>query len=233
MEMVKNIFIEEKLIEHIKEYDVVLIGTGIKNSMYNGFQKEIAVNFPEVEKINKETKYDDIKKLGTCQVITKYHKDGFPIFVLCYITKGRYRPDIKPDTLEYASLRTCFEIVNEHFKGKKVATTLMGSSKFEGGGDSKRIYQIIMDTCNDIDLDIYDYEQDDVIARNKDTYYHIVKDYKDGVITKDEYEDRMKKYLWESEIGIYNGPVPEGNLWTVRKKIKEIKFKRKNKRWNM
>ena len=60
--MVKEIIVGENLINHIKEYDVILVGTSIKNCFGNGFQYDIGLNFPDVLKVNRKTKYDDPNK---------------------------------------------------------------------------------------------------------------------------------------------------------------------------
>lgn len=222
--MVKEINIGTDLIDEIQKYDVILIGTSIKNSLGNGFQHKIGVNFRDVLIKNNETNYDDPKKLGTCEVITSYVKQGFPIFVLCYITKGRYRPDIIPDALDYDALKSCLELVNEHFKGKKVASTLMGSEKYEGGGDSREIYKIIANACTDIDLYIYDYIQRNFREENYDNYLNIVNEYAKGKITREEYNKRKIKHLWEQSFGKYLSLPPENlTIREVKQKIKEIK----------
>lgn len=227
--MVKEIYIGTDLIDEIKKYDVILIGTSIKNSLGNGFQHKIGVNFRDVLLRNKETNYDDPKKLGTCEVITSYVKQGFPVFVLCYITKGRYRPDKQPDALNYEALTNCLELVNKHFKGKKVATTLIGSEKYEGGGDAKKIYQIIADTCDDIDLYIYDYIQENFLIEEQNIYKEIAYARKNELISHEEYEEKMKKYLWEKNFGKYLMPIPNMKLYDVKKEIKKIKEQRKIK----
>jgi len=226
--MVKQINVGTDLIDEIQNYDVILIGTSIKNSLGNGFQHKIGVNFRDVLIKNKETNYDDIKKLGTCEVITSYVKQGLPIFVLCYITKGRYRPDIKPDALDYKALESCLELVNKHFSGKKVATTLIGSEKYEGGGNAREIYKIIANTCDNIDLYIYDYIQEDFRIEEKRQYLNICYDYIAKKLTHEEYEEKIKQYLWEKNFGKYVNPMPEDSLYNIKKKIKEIKNSWKN-----
>lgn len=226
--MVKEIIIGTDLIEDIKKYDVILIGTSIKNALGNGFQHKIGVNFRDVLVKNKETNYDDTKKLGTCNVITTYVKQGFPVFVLCYITKGRYRPDKQPDAVDYDALRSCLELVNMHFKGKKVASTLIGNEKYEGGGDAKKIYTIIADTCDDIDLYIYDYHQENFLDENQKQYLDISLSRKDNKISHEEYEERMKKFLWEREFGTYIAPMPDMSLYDIKKEIKRIKEEWRN-----
>lgn len=224
--MVKEVLIGYDLIDHIKEYEVILVGTGINNNKGNGFQKKIFLSFPEVDRINKETNYNDVKKLGTCQVVSSYVKDGFPIFVLCYITKGRYRPDIIPDALDYDALKSCLELVNEHFKGKKVATTLIGNSIFEGGGNDKKIYSIIADTTDDIELTIYDYIQEDYYKETRRKVKEIYDSHKLGKLTKEEFEKTLCNFWWERNFGKYLSKPPEN---VPRKKLlKEIsKIKQK------
>jgi len=221
--MVKEIIVGENLINHIKEYDVILVGTSIKNCFGNGFQYDIGLNFPDVLKVNRKTKYDDPNKLGTCEVVTSYQKKGFPLFVICYITKGRYRPDIQPDALDYNALTNCLELVNKHFKGKKIGTTLIGNSNYEAGGNAKKIYDIIADTCDDVDLYIYDFEQENYKEKIRNTFVNIVKDYKTNNITLEEYQDRMKKFCWEKSFGIYT-PMPDMSLTEIRNEIKRLKY---------
>ena len=222
--MVKKIFIGDNLIDDIQKYDVILIGTSIKNSLSNGFQHDIATNFSKVDEINRKTKYDDPQKLGTCEVVSSYVKDGFPIFVICYITKGRYRPDIKPDALDYNALRSCLLLVNKNFKGKKVGTTLLGAEKYEGGGDSKEIYKIIDETCNDIELYIYDFVQKDFRKRRTEEYRRIGNERKNKLISREEYEEQMKKFLWVENFGNFFNPIPsDKSLYEIKKIIKNSK----------
>lgn len=87
-------------------------------------------------------------------------KEGFPTFILCYVNNGiNTRPDVKADFLSYDSLENCLKIVNVLYKGKHLASTLLGSSKFDGNGDKEKIRNIITTSLTDVDLTIYDYEQ--------------------------------------------------------------------------
>lgn len=222
--MVKEIVIGTDLVDEITKYDVILIGASIKNSKGNGFMHKICRNFPDIDRVNKETNYDDVNKLGTCQVVTSYVDKGFPIFVLCYITKGRYNPNIQPDALNYDALKSCLELVNKHFKGKKVASTLIGNSDFEAGGDAKKIYDIIAETTDDIELYIYDYEQLNYRYEDNVNYFSILNDWRDKKISKEEYFERKRKFVWEKAFGKYLMPLPEGlNFFQTQKKIKELK----------
>ena len=113
-------------------------------------------------------------------------------------------------------------MVNDNFKGKKVAATLIGNSIYEGGGDAKKIYTIIGETCDDIDLYIYDYIQEDYFEEKKRLFNEIVTERKEEKITRGEYEDKMKRLLWEENFGKYLYPVPELSLYEVKKMIKRL-----------
>ena len=97
------------LINDVFKYDVILVGTSINNALGNGFQRQVRINFPIVDKINKSTNYGDPRKLGTVKVI-----GTTPIFCLCYINRSKRRPDINPEYLNYESLENCLKLVNEN-----------------------------------------------------------------------------------------------------------------------
>ena len=204
---------DRDLIYDVKDYDVVLVGLNIMNTMGNGFPHKVAVSFKNVAKVNKETAYGNPKKLGTVKVIK-----GEPTFCLCYISRGRYRPDRIPDTVDYEALASCLSLINKNFPGLKVATTIIGHSEFEGGGDRERILKLLEELMPDVDLYVYDYEQIDYRLEDNLTYKTIKYDYFTKKITKEEYYERKKKYLWERTLGIYT-PMPEGKTYN---EIKEI-----------
>lgn len=154
-----NIIKDIDLITEIHKYDVILIGTNIKNLLIHGFQSAIAQKYKYIDEENKKTRYDDASKIGTVQVVIGNESD--PIFAICYIFKGRYRPDIKPDALDYEGLRKCLSLINKHFKGKKIASTIMGNSEYEGGGDKDKILNIFNEEMKDVDVTLYDYKQND------------------------------------------------------------------------
>ena len=138
---------DRDLIYDVKDYDIVLVGLNIMNTMGNGFPHKVAVSFKNVARSNKETAYGDPKKLGTVKVIK-----GEPTFCLCYISRGRYRPDRIPDTVDYEALASCLSLINKNLPGLKVATTIIGHSEFEGGGDRERILKLLEEKLTDVDL---------------------------------------------------------------------------------
>ena len=222
--MVKEIIVGEDLVNEVQKYDVILVGASIYNSQGNGFQKKLCRNFPEIDRINKQTNYGDVNKLGTCQIITSYVKDGFPIFVLCYINKGRYRPDLYPDALCYDALESCLTLVDSHFKGKKIGMTLLGNSEFEGGGNAEKIYEIIGNFSENNEYYIYDYIQKPIAEEDSEIYNTIKQDYKEGILTLEEYNDKRCRYFWQQNFGKYLVPYPEGlTKHQLLQKIKETK----------
>lgn len=207
---------KQQLIEHIFEYDVILVGTSVMNALGNGFQYQVRINFPEVDKANKSTKYGDLRKLGTVKVV-----GTTPIFCLLYISKGGYRKDIKPEYVDYQSLETTIKLINDNFKGKKVASTIIGVNQYEGGGDINKILDILERNSKDIELFLYDFEQHDY-AKERDTRWkNIVSQI--GNIEHEEYENLKKKFFWENAFGIYK-PVPyEMSVYEIKQYIKQKK----------
>ena len=199
-----NYIDEIDLIYHVKEYDVVLVGTTINNSLGNGFQKDVARSFRYVEQANRETMYGDKRKLGTSLVV-----NGEPVFCLCYIYEARTNPSKKPDVLNYEALHRCLCQIDEKFQGKKIATTLIGASEFDGGGDVDKVKEILTAAFTKSDVDVYTYEQKNFREVDAERFGKIVKLRTEGKITREEYESLKKEDLWLRNRGIYE-KMPEG-----------------------
>lgn len=144
------------LIDHVSEYDKILVGTNIYCMMTQGFQRKIMLNYPYVMDRNLETKYGDASKMGS---ILECQNDGEPTFTLMFICKGNFRPDLSSDFLSYESLEKCLKIADKLYSGMKIATTLLGSSRFDGNGDREKILDIFNKSVKKMNLTIYDYEQ--------------------------------------------------------------------------
>ena len=208
------------LIYDVKKYDVILVGTSILNKLGNGFQYKVGLNFPEVFDASKTmSKYGDTTKLGRVNYV-----ETEPNFVLCYITKGRYSPHTKPDALEYDALSKCLAIIKRKYAGKKIASTVMGNSIYEGGGDKQKIIAIFNEVLGDENVTLYDYEQLS-IPYEKKTSWQKVK----NSVGKPDYEEVKKRYFWEWSVGIYE-PMPSDK---TLKEIKEITNKIKETRKNI
>lgn len=175
------------LYEDIDKYDVVLIGTNIYCNMSQGFQRKIMLNYSYVEDKNMSTKYGDETKLGT---ILECKKENNPTFVLLYINKGNFRPDLKKDYLSYESLEKCLKLVNVLYKGKKIASTFLGASKFDGNGDKEKIFEIISKSCDNVDLTVYDYIQ---LSRSEEMKKVRISELKLKSIDMEAYYDAVKK----------------------------------------
>ena len=206
---------DKELIYDVYDYDIILIGTSINNALGNGFQYQIKKAFPHVDVANKKTKYGDIRKLGDVHVVKSE-----PIFCLLYINKGRYRPDINPEYLDYDALESCIKLINENFKGKKIASTIIGKSIYEGDGNEEQIMEIIKKHSTNINLFLYDYQQQDRLKVRNEKWQKI----KDS-IGDEEYREMKKKYHWENEFGVLK-PMPEGlSEYEIKQMIKEHKKK--------
>lgn len=152
-----NIVKDVDLIEHVNEYDIILVGTNVYNSLSQGFAWNVRRLYPFVQAKNMETKYGDVRKMGT---LLECKEEGLPTFVLCYITKGyNFRPDIEKDYLSYESLEKCLKLVNVLYKGKNIAAPFLGTSRFDGNGNAEKIMEIFNNTCHDINITLYDFYQ--------------------------------------------------------------------------
>ena len=151
-QMIQNLIKDRDLILDVDKYDVILVGTTIYSMLTNGFQSKIASKFPIVDEINTGTPYGSTNKYGkrlTIDTIT-------PIISLMYIAGY---PHSKRVFLNEDALANCLSTANAEFKGKKVATTLVGTTRFDGNGDRDRVMKIIEDNTKNLDLYVYDYEQ--------------------------------------------------------------------------
>lgn len=188
---------DKPLIEDIFQYDIIIVGTGIHNSLGNGFQYDIKINFPKVEEIVKKTPYADPRKLGTVTVI-----NGTPIFCVGFIHKGGYRKDINPDFLDYDSLKEVLKLIEKNFENKRIGTTLLGSSNYDGNGNREEILDIFNEVVNKNEYFIYDYEQRDYREVNNEKWRKITE-----LVGKIPYKElrRLKdEYIHTRKYGIYN-----------------------------
>lgn len=151
-----DIVINENLINHIDEYDAIIIATNCYQVMRNGFQYEVSKVFPYVLERNYETRYGDITKLGT---ITETSKNDGPKFILAFTTFGYNFKGNDADFFEYESFEKCLKMINILYKGKHLATTMVGCTEFDGNANEDMILDIINKEVRDFDLTIYDYKQ--------------------------------------------------------------------------
>lgn len=146
-----NVIKDKDLIWDTDNYDVILVGTSIYNMLTQGFQAKMALKYPHIVEVNDSTTYADTRKYGKCMII-----DGKPKIILMYMSAFQ---NSLYDVVNYEALEQCLETVNNECKGLKVASTIIGASRFDGGGDKERCLRLMLDKLKDIDLTIYDYEQ--------------------------------------------------------------------------
>jgi hypothetical protein len=181
------------LYNEIDKYDAILIGTNIYGYMSHGFQRKIMLNYHYVHEKNIGTKYGDESKMGTILECKNYDN---PTFVLCYIYKDPFNRRNNKDYLSYESLEKCLKIINILYKGKNVASTILGFSKFEGNGDKDKILKIIKDSTKDINLTLYDYEQ---LSRHDELKKIREAEIKLKEVDADAYYEAVKKRKADAE----------------------------------
>lgn len=146
-----NIVKDKDLIWDTDKYDVILVGTSIYNLLTQGFQSKLTMKYPYIVDANNSTPYADKRKYGKRLTI-----EGTPIISLMYICGY---PHSKRDYLNYEALEKCLATANAEFKGKNVATTILGTSLFDGNGDRERCMKIIEDNTDKLNLTLYDFPQ--------------------------------------------------------------------------
>lgn len=145
------------LIDHVHEYDAVLVGTNLYCTMSQGFQRKVMLDYHYVYESNMNTKYGDKEKLGT---LLECKSDGEPTFCLCFITEGyNFRPDIIKDYLSYEALEKCLMLANILYSGKRLACTMLGTSEFDGNGNKDVVMEMFNRCMTDVDVTVYDYHQ--------------------------------------------------------------------------
>ena len=158
-----------------ENYDVVLMGVSTHNILMGNFQSKMAIKYPIVEKANNSTPCGDLRKLGKRITIN----DNKPVISLMYICTY---PSRKDNFIDYEALENCLKTANAEFKGKKVLTTFLGSTKFDGKGDRDKCLKIIEDSTKDLDLFLYDFEpitiKEEIKRQNK--YFKKIKEHWKG-----------------------------------------------------
>ena len=146
--------INDEISNHLDEYDVILVGTNCYQVLRNGFQYEIAKKYPHVKELNNQTKYGDISKVGTI-----LECGGTPSITLLYISFGYNFKGNDKEYIDYDGLIRCLKLCNLLYKGKKVATTLLGCTHYDGNGNQDKVISAINTIITNFNLDIYDYNQ--------------------------------------------------------------------------
>lgn len=135
------------------KYDVVLVGTSYYQNLANGFQYQMRLKYPYIEEENNRTNFGDKRMLGTLHLCERHGED--PLICFCYIcnypTNRRY--------LDYSALEKCIRLANARFSDKRVVSTLMGASRFDGNGEKVECLDMFGRYGNSMDITLYDYEQ--------------------------------------------------------------------------
>lgn len=190
------------LIEDIKKYTIVLVPMSANNSMNSGFAYEIGLNFPPIREKVQTTPYGDRRKFGTVSVF----KDDGITFCICFMHTGGQSKQV--EYVKYDSLADCLDLININFKGKTVASPILGSTKYDGRGDKEKIINMFKEHCTDIDLILYDYEERNFMD---EIYYRtttITQKFRRKEITHEEMMAEIDTIMWEKFNGILK-PKPD------------------------
>ena len=188
---------EKELLPNIKKYDVVLFGMGINNAFNAGLLYEIALNFPEVRKQeNEKSPYGDRRKYGE---ILEVKTEGIT-FCACYVSNGGYCDKV---AIQYDYLEKALNAAKKKYCGLKICAPIIGANYYDGRGDKTKIKSIFEKVFCDSSIDLYDYEQKDfkleIFKKSNEAY----SEYKNGNISKEEYELKKRELSWIKTNGIF------------------------------
>ena len=162
-----EVIVGEPLIEHISEFDAIIVGTNCYQMMTNGFQYEIVHGYPYVQEANDSTRYGDISKVGT---FVECKKEGNPNIILSFISFGyNFKGDDK-EYLDYNGLINICRLLNITYKGKNIATTMIGCTPFDGNGNKDKVISILNGYMKDVNLSVFDYKQESGKRMKKKEY---------------------------------------------------------------
>lgn len=187
---------DKPLIEDVFNYDIIIVGTGIHNTLGNGFQHDIKINFPFVEDALKKTPYADKRKLGTVTVVK-----STPLYCLGFIHSGGYRKDLNPVYLDYQALNDVLHLIDNNFKNKRIASSFIGCSQFDGNGDKERVLDIFNNLTGENEYFLYDYEQRDYREVNNEKWAEIIAQV--GKIPHEELRKLKNEYIKIRKYGIW------------------------------
>ena len=144
------------------KYDVILIGTSVYDILSCGFQGKVARKYPHVAEANHKQNYGDLRRLGTRVTV---EKEGCPIVSLLYIC--RY-PKKGLKSLDYDALEKCLATSAMEFRNKRIITTVMGASDFDGEGSKRKVLNMMRKAFEGMDVDVYDYPQGNIAKELSD-----------------------------------------------------------------
>jgi hypothetical protein len=187
---------DKPLIEDVFNYDIIIVGTGIHNTLGNGFQHDIKINFPFVEDALKKTPYADKRKLGTVTVVK-----STPLYCLGFIHSGGYRKDLNPVYLDYQALNDVLHLIDKNFENKRIASSFIGCSEFDGNGDKERVLDMFNSLTGENEYFLYDYEQRDYREVNNEKWSEITAQV--GKISHEELRKLKDEYIKIRKYGIW------------------------------
>lgn len=187
---------DKPLIEDVFNYDIIIVGTGIHNTLGNGFQHDIKINFPFVEDALKKTPYADKRKLGTVTVVK-----STPLYCLGFIHSGGYRKDLNPVYLDYQALNDVLHLIDNNFENKRIASSFIGCSEFDGNGDKERVLDMFNSLTGENEYFLYDYEQRDYREVNNEKWAEIIAQV--GKVSHEELRKLKDEYIKIRKYGIW------------------------------
>lgn len=211
-----NFIKDTPLINDVFKYDVILFAMGINNSMANGFNYDIALNFPKVLEVEGRYQYGDIRKYGT---IHETESEDI-LFVACYIKNTSLKKNKNDVFINYEYLDKCLKSVCDTYKDKKIGCPILGCNEFDGNGDENIVLNLFNKYFKENgDITLYRYKQNNFSDNIYKTIKQIHYKYKHKLITTEKYLEIRRILEWRKNNGIFS-EVPDEYIFLPKKKMK-------------
>jgi len=209
----------EQLIYHVFDYDVILFGMGINNSLQNGFSYEIALNFPAIVESENNTRYGDKRKYGTIHD-TKINNI---VFCACYVYDIGKKRNQASEFIDYTSLKESLKRCRRRYRGKKIACPIIGQDIYDGNGDKEKIIEIYNEVFDDsVDITLFDFKQVNFKEEIYKEMLSVRRKLGNGDINKGEFKEKLRQIEWKRRNGIFK-PVDDDFVYEKKKKnLKKI-----------
>ena len=143
-------YLKGDLIELAKKgvFDVIVHGCNCQRCMGGGIARQIAIQFPDVEKVDNSTKQNN---LGNILISRNYD------FVIVNAYTQEY-PGFGVQ-VDYDAIKSCFKKIKKKFHGLRIGIPKIGAGL--GGGDWNRIESIISNVMKNENITVVEYQLED------------------------------------------------------------------------
>jgi len=136
------------LIKEASNYDAIVHGCNCFNSMGAGIAAGVAKVYPEADRVDKQSIYGDINKLGTIEHVIIRDKNVIVVNAYTQFTPGK--------DVSYAAIEMVLRKLNKDFEGRHIALPMIGCGI--AGGYWEIVYNMMKRILKDVSVTIIYWE---------------------------------------------------------------------------